>query len=160
MIIDISKKVFNECYLPYLDNEDRYLLFYGGGSSGKSFFIAQYLIRKMMSQKMNVLVVRQTANTNRNSTFALLKQVIKMWGVSNLFKTTDLKITCINGNEMIFSGLDDVEKLKSITFQSGELTHIWVEEATETSEEDINQLKIRLRRWKDEETNNILIQSD
>ena len=39
--INISKKVFNDVYLPYLDNEDRYLIFYGGGSSGKSFFIAQ-----------------------------------------------------------------------------------------------------------------------
>lgn len=29
--IKISKKVFNEVYLPYLDNEDRYLVFYGGG---------------------------------------------------------------------------------------------------------------------------------
>lgn len=29
--IRISKKVFNDVYLPYLDNEDRYLVFYGGG---------------------------------------------------------------------------------------------------------------------------------
>ena len=28
--VKISKKVFNDKYLPYLDNEDRYLLFYGG----------------------------------------------------------------------------------------------------------------------------------
>ena len=29
--IRISKKVFNSVYLPYLNNEDRYLVFYGGG---------------------------------------------------------------------------------------------------------------------------------
>ena len=29
--IRISKKVFNDVYLPYLNNEDRYLIFYGGG---------------------------------------------------------------------------------------------------------------------------------
>ena len=29
--VKISKKVFNSKYIPYLDNEDRYLLFYGGG---------------------------------------------------------------------------------------------------------------------------------
>jgi hypothetical protein len=29
--ISISKRVFNSVYLPYLDNEDRYLVFYGGG---------------------------------------------------------------------------------------------------------------------------------
>ena len=148
--VKISKKVFNEKYLPYLDNEDRYLIFYGGGSSGKSYFIVERYIKKLMSQKMNLLVVRQTGNTNRNSTFALFKQVISSWGVSQLFKIneSDLRIKCVNNNEVIFSGLDDTEKLKSVTFESGELTDIWIEEATETLEEDINQLKVRLRGGK------------
>jgi len=29
--VKISKKVFNDKYIKYLDNEDRYLIFYGGG---------------------------------------------------------------------------------------------------------------------------------
>jgi len=143
--IKISKKVFNDKYVPYLDNEDRYLLFFGGGSSGKSYFIVQRWVYKILKQKMNLLVVRQTGATNRNSTFALFKQVIRQWNLSNVFQITDLKIKCKNGNEIIFSGLDDVEKLKSVTFENGELTDIWVEEATETLEADINQLKVRLR---------------
>jgi len=143
--IQISKKVFNDKYIPYLNNEDRYLLFFGGGSSGKSYFIVQRWIYKILNQKMNLLVVRQTGATNRNSTFALFKQVIKQWNLSDVFLITDLKIKCKNGNEIIFSGLDDVEKLKSVTFENGELTDIWVEEATETLEADINQLKVRLR---------------
>lgn len=143
--VSISKKVFNDVYLPYLDNEDRYLLFYGGGSSGKSYFIVQRWIYLLLKRKMNLLVVRQTGNTNRDSTFALFKQVISEWNLSSVFDITDLRIKCKNGNEIIFRGLDDVEKIKSTTFESGELTHIWVEEATETLEEDINQLKVRLR---------------
>ena len=148
--VSISKKVFNDKYMPFLDNEDRYLLFYGGGSSGKSYFIVQRYIYKLLKQKMNLLVVRQTGNTNRNSTFALFKQVISQWNLSQQFKIneSDLRIKCVNGNEVIFSGLDDTEKLKSVTFESGELTDIWVEEATETLEEDINQLKVRLRGGK------------
>ena len=54
-------------------------------------------------------------------------------------------ITCANGNSVIFKGLDDTEKLKSITFPKGELTDIWVEEASEVREEDFNQLDVRLR---------------
>ena len=148
--IKISKKVFNDKYIPYLDNEDRYLIFYGGGSSGKSYYIVQRYIYKLLKQKMNLLVVRQTGNTNRNSTFALFKQVISQWNLGQQFKIneSDLRIKCVNGNEIIFSGLDDTEKLKSVTFESGELTDIWVEEATETLEEDINQLKVRLRGGK------------
>ena len=143
--VQISKKVFNDKYLPYLDNEDRYLLFYGGGSSGKSYFIVERYVKKLLNQKMNLLVVRQTGNTNRDSTFALFKQVISQWGVSSLFDITDLRVRCKNGNEVIFRGLDDTEKIKSTTFENGELTDIWVEEATECFEEDINQLKVRLR---------------
>ena len=77
-------------------------------------------------------------------------QVISNWGMNNLFDISEsnLRIRCINGNEVIFKGLDDVEKVKSTTFKSGELTHIWVEEATECQEADINQLKVRLRGGK------------
>lgn len=146
--IQISKKVFNDKYIPYLDNEDKYLLFYGGGSSGKSYFIVERYIYKLLKQKMNLLVLRQTGKTNRDSTFALFKQVINQWHLGMLFNVTDLRIKCNNGNEVAFAGLDDSEKLKSVTFENGELTDIWVEEATETQEADINQLKVRLRGGK------------
>ena len=147
--IKINKRVFNDVYYPYLDNDDRYLIFYGGGSSGKSFFIAQRYIYKLLTRKRcNLLVVRQTGDTNRKSTFPLFKQVIKQWNLSKYFKIneSDMRIrSLLNGNEIAFIGLDDVEKVKSITFENGELTDEWIEEATETQEADINQLKVRLR---------------
>lgn len=150
--IKINKNVFNTIYLPYLDNQDRYILFYGGGSSGKSYFIAQRYIYKLIHPKRcNLLVVRQTGDTNRKSTFPLLKQVISNWNLSKYFKIneSDMRIKCLlTGNEVAFAGLDDVEKIKSITFENGELTDIWVEEATECQEADINQLKVRLRGGK------------
>lgn len=150
--IRISKKVFNDVYLPYLDNQDRYLVFYGGGSSGKSYFIGQRFIYKLIHPvRCNLLVVRQTGDTNRRSTFPLLKQVISNWNLAEHFKIneSDMRIVCkLTGNEVAFAGLDDVEKIKSITFSNGELTDIWVEEATECQEADINQLKVRLRGGK------------
>lgn len=150
--IKISKKVFNDVYVPYLDNDDRYLIFYGGGSSGKSYYIAQRFIYKLIQPvRHNLLVVRQTGDTNRRSTFPLLKQVISNWNLAQHFKVneSDMRIICkLTGNEVAFAGLDDVEKIKSITFSNGELTDIWVEEATECQEGDINQLKVRLRGGK------------
>ena len=150
--IRISKQVFNNVYLPYLNNTDRYLIFYGGGSSGKSYFIAQRFIYKLIHPvRCNLLVVRQTGDSNRRSTFPLLKQVISNWNLAEHFKIneSDMRIICkLTGNEVAFAGLDDVEKIKSITFSNGELTDIWVEEATECQEADINQLKVRLRGGK------------
>ena len=147
--INISKKVFNKGFIPYLDNDKRYLVFYGGAGSGKSFFICERYIYKMLkSTRFNLLVVRKTGKSNRDSTFALFKQVISKWGLSKHFKVneSDLRIKCLlNGNEIVFAGLDDVEKLKSITFSKGELTDVWIEEASEVLEADFNQLDVRLR---------------
>ena len=150
--IKINKNVFNDVYLPYLNNEDRYLIFFGGGSSGKSYYVAQRFIYQLLHPKRyNLLVVRQTGDTNRKSTFPLLKQVISNWNLGKYFKIneSDMRIKCLlTKNEVAFAGLDDVEKIKSITFENGELTTIWVEEATECQEADINQLKVRLRGGK------------
>lgn len=150
--IRLSRQVFNDVYLPYLDNYDRYLVFYGGGSSGKSYAIAQIHVYRLISpQRYNLLTVRQTGDTNRRSTFPLFKQVISQWGLSEYFKIneSDMRIVCkLTGNEVAFAGLDDVEKIKSITFANGELTEVWCEEATEMQEADINQLKVRLRGGK------------
>ncbi len=152
--IKIKKKVFNPAYLPYLETNYRYEIFYGGAGSGKSYFIAQKYIYRILKRKtLNLLVVRQTGDTNRDSTFALFKQVINRWGLSDHFKIneSDLRIRCkLNGNEIIFKGLDDTEKLKSITFSRGELTDVWMEEASETEEASFNQLDIRLRGGKDQ----------
>jgi phage terminase large subunit len=147
--ISISKKVFNKAFIPYLDNDKRYLVFYGGAGSGKSFFVVERFIYKMLKEKMfNLLVVRKTGKSNRDSTFALFKQVISKWKLYKHFKIneSDLRIKCmLNNNEIVFAGLDDVEKLKSITFSKGELTTVWIEEASEVLESDFNQLDVRLR---------------
>jgi phage terminase large subunit len=103
------------------------------------------------NKRCNVLITRQTGDTNRKSTFPLIKQVLNQWNISQYFKIneSDMRIKCLlNNNEIAFAGLDDVEKIKSITFENGELTDIWCEEATEMLEADINQLKVRLRGGK------------
>lgn len=146
--INIPEGAFNKSYYPLLENDSRYLILYGGSGSGKSYFIAErYIYRLLTASKRNLLVVRNTGRSNRDSTFALLCQIINSWNLDKLFKVnkSDLRIQCINGNEIAFSGLDDVEKLKSVTFSTGELTDIWVEEASEIIESDFNQLDIRLR---------------
>ena len=98
----------------------------------------------------NVLGVRKVDKSNRDSTFAQMNQVITSWGLRDLFHVTaqPLAITCKhNGNQMLFRGLDDPEKLKSITFVNGPLTDIWVEEASEISPSDDHQLRLRLRGY-------------
>ena len=149
MEVRISKKVFNPIYLPSLDSTNRYEVIYGGAGSGKSVFMAQKkLFLNMRDKGRNTLVVRKVGKTNRYSTFALFNQIISDWNLYQIFdiNKTDMTITNkYNKNQIRFAGLDDVEKLKSITFESGILTDIWIEEASEASVNDFRVLDTRLR---------------
>ena len=42
--IELHTRVFNKVYVAYLEDTHRYLIFYGGAGSGKSFFIAEYIV--------------------------------------------------------------------------------------------------------------------
>jgi phage terminase large subunit len=101
----------------------------------------------------NYLVCRAIAKDSRRSTFVEIQKVITAWGLSELFNVnkTDMTITCSNGYQVLFSGLDDLQKLKSITPAKGVITDIWIEEATQTEPNDIKEL-IRRQRGGDEST--------
>jgi phage terminase large subunit len=147
--IQINPKIFNDVYIPFIENTTRQEIFYGGAGSGKSVFVAQRLIyRHLCDAGRNTLILRKVARTNRHSTFALVKRLIEQWQCSPIFKIKEstLEITNrINGNQMVFAGLDDREKLKSITFDRGDLTDVWIEEASEIGQEDFEQVNLRLR---------------
>jgi phage terminase large subunit len=150
--IKISRKVFNKVYLPHLTNYARVQIFYGGSSSGKSVYLAQRTVMDTLKGGRNYLVCRAVAKTLKKSAFQEVKKVITAWGLWAEFSKneSDLTITCNNGYQILFAGLDDVEKLKSITPAKGVLTDIWLEEATEAEENDIKQLMKRQRGGSEE----------
>ena len=83
----------------------------------------------------------------RDSVHAELKNAINEMGVSHRFKCTvnPMRIKCDTGTQVLFRGLDKVEKVKSVRPSKGAITDIWVEEATEANENDIDQLRKRQR---------------
>jgi phage terminase large subunit len=145
--VRVSPAVFNEVYLPQLENMARTQIYFGGSSSGKSVFLAQRAVWDVMAGGRNYLICRQVGRTLKRSVFAEVKKVINKWGVGGLFNinNSEYTITCINNRQMLFAGLDDVEKLKSMTPIEGAITDIWVEEATETIRDSILQLYKRQR---------------
>lgn len=143
-------KEVNEC-------KKRYRILKGSAGSGKSTNIAQDYIKKLSNMKYkgaNLVVVRKIDESNRDSTFAELQSAItnifgedaeKVWKVT---QNPQQLICNITGNKIIFRGMKDSnqrEKVKSITFQNGKLVWVWVEEATELTEADIDILDDRLR---------------
>ena len=68
----------NNVYKPFLQSSKRFEIFYGGAGSGKSYFVSEKIVLQTLQPKLkNTMVVRKVARTNRDSTFALIKQVIR-----------------------------------------------------------------------------------
>ncbi len=134
----------NPAFLPLFFDEHRYLVLCGGGGSGKSIFAGRKVLERVIYEKGHRwLVCRKVAKTLRDSCFAQLRgQLAEHYPQARArINSSDMRIRFPNGSEILFAGLDDVEKLKSIY----DITGIWIEEASEITEADFNQLDIRLR---------------
>lgn len=144
----------NKVFKEFNQTKCRYRLAKGSAGSGKSVDIATDFILKLSDMKYkgaNLLVVRQTETSHKDSTFAELLSAINRTGLSRFwnYTTTPLTLTCkTTGNMIIFRGFSDQrarERVKSINFPKGKLTWIWCEEATEIQEADVDILDDRLR---------------
>ena len=146
MSIDIKVKE-NPAYIAYLNKPQFLQIFYGGSSSGKSFFITDKIVIDVLSG-CNYLCCRNVGNTIKRSVFNEVTKSISNIGVKDYFSInkSDMIITCkLNEKQILFCGLDDPEKVKSITPANGVLERIFIEEATEIKREAYLQLKKRLR---------------
>ncbi len=134
----------NAAFLPLYLDEHRYLVLMGGGGSGKSVFAGRKVLERCLREPGHRwLVCRKVARTLRDSCFAQLRGQLgdHYPGVKAKVNRSEMRIALPNGSLILFAGLDDVEKLKSIY----NITGIWIEEASELEEGDFNQLDIRLR---------------
>lgn len=145
--LTVTKRTFNEAYLPYLynqpDGQHRTMVFYGGAGSGKSKFVVQNAILKGLSERRKFLVLRKVDNTIRDSIFQEFLVCLEEWNILDFceVKASYMTIKLPNKTEFIFKGLEDPERIKSIQG----LTDIIMEEATEFTREDYDQLQTRLR---------------
>lgn len=145
--IEIDPDIFNDVYEPWLYNMSRIQIIYGGASSGKSVFLSQRVVIDLLAGGRNYLVCRAVGKTIRRSVFNEIKRRISEFGVNDLFTInhTEFTITCANGYVAYFIGLDDVEKVKSIVPETGAITDIWIEEATEVDKNTVKSLMRRQR---------------
>ena len=145
----------NPCFKEVNRSKLRYIIEKGSAGSGKSVDAASnYILRLMTDPGRNLMCVRKSDITNRDSTYAELTGAIyRMFGNKAdaywRIKQSPLMLESrANGNQIIFRGVNDErqrEKLKSITFQKGKLTDVWIEEATEITQADFEIIDDRLR---------------
>lgn len=136
----------SQSFYDLLDCSSRYLVLCGGAGSGKTEFAARKLfIRSMNEGKHRFLVLRKVRSRVNESVVAVFRAMLAEAGIVPGYNHTERVMTWQNpmGDtvEVLFDGLDDPEKIKSIKG----ITSIWLEEATEFTKHDFLQIDLRLR---------------
>ena len=143
-------EVVGKGYKEFWNCKKRYRVCKGSRASKKSKTTALWYIYNLMKYKgANLLVVRKTYRTLKDSCYTELKWAIHRLGVDAFFNCTQapLEITYIpTGQKIYFRGLDDPLKVTSITVDVGSLCWLWIEEAYEiNSEADFDMLNESIR---------------
>lgn len=131
-----------EKFLYFIECRDdiKFIWYCGGFGSGKSFIGSHAVIRQaMMNLKGRSLIARQTMVDLKATTMKTFFEVLDPRLILKWNKTESL-LTLINGHEIYFWGLDNIEKLKSL-----EIGMFWIDEVNEVAELTFNVLKGRLR---------------
>ena len=146
-VLDLSSAdLWNQKYLPALTRPKIYNILYGGAGSGKSQTMIQFFLSEILNHGENenetFVVLRKVAATIRTSVYMDFKNKIYEWGLGDLIQAFDgIFEFRSRSNKIIFMGVDNPEKLKSLA----QAKYIWVEEATELTKEDFIQVTLRLR---------------
>lgn len=126
------------------DWEHKVYALIGAYGSGKSFNVPYKILIKLLQEKRRAMIVREVYDTHLDSTYQTLMEVAEIIDPDSKyikFKKSPLRIVFTNGSEIIFRGLDKVEKMKSI--QS--ISIVWIEEASEIKYAGYKELLLRLR---------------
>lgn len=143
-------EIVGKGYADYWHFKGRYRVVKGSRASKKSKTTAIWYIYNMMKYPdSNLLVVRKTYRTLKDSCYTELRWATKRLKVDHLWKFTasPLEAEYIpTGQKIYFRGLDDPLKVTSITVDTGVLCWMWIEEAYEVmNEADFDMLDESIR---------------
>jgi len=133
-------EVVGKGYKAFWNFKGRYRVVKGSRASKKSKTTALWYIYNLMKYKdANLLVIRKTFRTLKDSCYTELKWAIRRLHVEHLwdFKSSPLEaVYKPTGQKIYFRGLDDPLKVTSVTVDVGCLCWMWIEEAYEIMKED------------------------
>lgn len=118
----------------------------GGKGSGKSEAAARKIFyRCQVEGGHRALILRKVSKTNRDSTLEVMKRLLEEQEVNYEHDRTHMEIRFNSPdgvpNVLLFRGLDDKQKIKSIKG----ITMEWLEEATEFTEADFLEVDLAFR---------------
>lgn len=144
-------ELFTNVYWKIQQATKRYVIVYGGAASSKSYSVHQSeLIKIMGAGSGDTLFIRKYSSDLRDSCYKLLQTLIAQYGISDYFKQlfgNDQRklVYTPTSRTLLFKGIDDSEKLKSIVG----IKRIIIEEANQLEFEDFLELDRRARGYEE-----------
>jgi phage terminase large subunit len=149
--LDIDTSVFNEVYLPLMWKIYEWIVLYGSAAAGKSFFAAQMLVIQLTYMPDRNCAFFRTQQTDCvQSCYPQMYKALEQFKIRDLWDITEHPVPHMvnrnNGNEIIFTGVDNIEDIKSITFKHGDLTDaVYEEVSSEPNIKVIREIRRRMR---------------
>ncbi len=131
---DLIPQNFDDVLNDILEHNHTHYVFKGGRGSCKSSFVSIAIILLMTrpeNRDKHCIIFRKTANTLRDSVYSQIQFAISVLGLERHFRCTisPMKITYIStGQIILFRGVDDKMKLKSLKAPFGYFAFTWLEE--------------------------------
>lgn len=123
---------FSEVHRAIKAGEISELVLKGGRGSAKSSYLSVELVLQLLRHPdCHAVALRKVGNTLRTSVYAQICWAIAELGLSDRFKCTVSPMECTyrpTGQKILFFGLDDPGKLKSIKVPFGYIGLAWFEE--------------------------------
>jgi len=132
-LLTLSRKLFNPNFYHAVkemrDITRRFLWFYGGSSSAKTYSTVQaILIQGCLIEASNTIIFRKVSSTIKKSIKKDFETIISNLNLQDYFVIQEFTIKCYNGSYIDFSGMDDPEKIKGISSYK----RVLLEEVTDT----------------------------
>jgi len=134
-------KLIAPYYINWWKKEQNYIFktLKGGRNSAKSSHVALKIIYLMMKYPVNALAVRKIANTLHDSVFQQLKWAIEYLGVDMYWQDFKSPLRLVykpTGQEILFKGANEPQRIKSIKTYKFPLSILWIEELAEFKTEE------------------------
>lgn len=150
-IADFVSPAFDEVFYDIMSHGHTYYWMKGGRGSTKSSFVSLMIpILMLQHPECHVVVVRKVKDTIKSSVYPQIQWAIEELGISSLFqfKISPAEITLKHtGQQIVFRGADDPQKIKSFRPSFGYVGIVWFEELDQfNGMEEIRNLNQSLLR--------------
>lgn len=138
-ITDIIPPKFYDVWRAAFNPDILHVVCKGGRGSGKSSDIGHIVVQMIMRYPVNAVCIRKVDRDLQESVFEQIMWAIEEQGIRKYFKVnkSPLKITYLpRGNQIIFRGLQDPNRLKSLKSSRFPYAIAWVEELAEFKTEE------------------------